>query len=286
MVNKDKVGFYYNKVRVKTYFYLKQNRIRKSMRKLKFFVSVLLAAWLVIGILLTPIVTGTIQNFGAFVKSSEWNLSGYAFLLLILMILAATLFVLKAKGLFDRIVASLFLLFHWFPALAWVLEPSLYVMAFPVGAFVLLCSPLNPLFIFPPTRELLEIVILDALKVPAMLWFLGMSLFPIGLIIFIVALIQLLRGKGVVKTGLYSVVRHPQYLGILAVTFGFLFLGTSLRLVSLMSWVILVLAYVWLGKREEAILQEKHGDEYLAYKRRVPFILPLRTKVRICQKQN
>jgi protein-S-isoprenylcysteine O-methyltransferase Ste14 len=196
------------------------------------------------------------------------------------VILAVTLFVLKAKGLFDRVVASLFLVFHWFPALAWVLEPALYVMVFPVGVFVLLCSPLNPLFVFPLTRELLEIVILDIMNTPIMLWVLGMSLFPLGLIIFTVALIQLLKGKGLVKTGLYSVVRHPQYLGILAASIGFLFLGSSIRLVPLLSWVILILAYIWLSRREEALLQDKYGDEYLAYKRRVPLILLLLTKVR------
>jgi len=255
------------------------------MRKLKFLISVLLAAWLVIGILLNPTVMDIIQNFGYFVTSSVWHVSYYAFLLLILVMLAATLFVLKAKGLFDRIVASLFLVFHWFPALAWVLEPALYVMVFPVGVFALLCSPMNPLFVFPPARELLEIVILDALNVPAILWFLGMSLFPLGLIIFTLALIQLLKGKGLVKTGFYSVVRHPQYLGILVAAFGFPFLGTSLRLVSLMSWVILVFAYVWLAQREEAVLQEKHGEEYLAYKRIVPFILPLPTGRRKCRKK-
>lgn len=250
------------------------------MRKLKFLVAGFLAAWLVIGILLSPTVTAIIQNFGYFVRSNMWQVSNYTFLLLISVILAATLFVLKAKNLLDRIIASLFLVFHWFPTIAWFLEPTLYVMVFPVGVFALLCSPLNPLFVFPQTRDLLEIVILNSWNMPQTLWFLGMFLFPIGLIIFTVALIQLLKGKGFVKTGLYSVVRHPQYLGILAAAFGFLFFGFRLMLVSLMSWVILVLAYVWLAKREETVLQNKYGDEYLAYKRRVPFILPWLTKWR------
>jgi hypothetical protein len=92
------------------------------MRKLKFFVAGSLAMWLVIGILLNPIMTATIQNFRAFVKSIEWSLLGYAFFPLISVMFIATLYMLKAKGLFDRIVASLFLVVHWFPALAWVLK--------------------------------------------------------------------------------------------------------------------------------------------------------------------
>ncbi|NIM45324.1 MAG: DUF1295 domain-containing protein, partial [Nitrososphaeria archaeon] len=87
--------------------------------------------------------------------------------------------------------------------------------------------------------------------------------------------VQFLKGKGLVKTGLYSVVRHPQYLGIILAAFGFMFYGSEVKLISLFSWVALVSAYIWLARKEEALLQEKYGKEFLAYKRRVPFILPL-----------
>lgn len=197
------------------------------------------------------------------------------------MSIVVVLLVGRVKGVFNRFVASIFLVFHSFPALAWFLEPALYIMVFPVGIFALLCSPMNPLFIFPPARRLLGVVILSpgTHELGGMLLFLGTCLFPLGLVIFTVALIQLLRGKGrLLTSGLYSVIRHPQYLGIILATLGFTFFELEVKLMSLITWIMLVFAYVWLARREETGLQEKYGEEFIAYKRRVSFILPLPTR--------
>jgi len=104
-------------------------------------------------------------------------------------------------------------------------------------------------------------------------------LFLSGIAIFVVALIQLLRGKKLVTSGLYSVVRHPQYLGIILATLGLTLMesrsDSGTKLISLIAWTLLIVAYVWLAYREESSLQEKYGTEFLAYKKKVPFILPL-----------
>lgn len=170
------------------------------------------------------------------------------------------------------------------------MEPALYVMVFPVGIFALLCSPLNPLFVFPPTRRLLDVVIFSPFPpdtheliflLRVCLNLLAMFLFPIGIAIFATALIQLLKGKGeLVTSGLYSVVRHPQYLGIILATLGLTFYEIEVKLISLIAWIMLIFAYVWLARREESKLQKKYGEEFLAYKRRTPFILPLPTSAR------
>lgn len=230
--------------------------------------------WLVIGLLLTPVVWYIMVNWGSFVRGPTHMIESYVLFAIILALIVVVVFVGRVKGVFSKFVAGFFLVFHSFPAAAWLLEPALYIMVFPVGVFALLCSPLNPFFVFPPTRQLMVVVALhqgDGITLVG----LGACLLLIGLGVFTVALIQLLRGKGLVTSGLYSVVRHPQYLGIILVTLGITLFEVDVKLMSLIAWIMLVFAYVWLARREETDLQEKYGEEFLAYNRRVPFILPL-----------
>jgi len=65
-------------------------------------------------------------------------------------------------------------------------------------------------------------------------------------------------------------------LGIILATFGFLFFNfLETRLITLITWALMILAYIWLARREEAGLQEKYGEEFLAYKGKVSFMSPL-----------
>jgi len=248
------------------------------MVDVKVVISGILMVWLTIGVLLAPVVQDIMLNWGTFVRPSTWSIWGYAFLAIILASVVMVVFVGRVKDVLNRFVASIFVVFHSFPVLAWFLEPALYIMVFPVGIFALLSSPMNPLFIFPPVRRLLELVILSLAthELGGMLLFLDMCLFGLGLVIFTVALIQLLRGEGrLLTSGLYSVARHPQYLGIILATLGLTFFEIEVKLISLITWIVLVFAYVWLARKEEASLQKRYGEEFLAYKRRVSFILPL-----------
>lgn len=256
----------------------------------------IVATWLVLGLLVTPTVRHIMLSWGFFVRQTiPLSIEGYVLLVTILALILGTIFIGKVKGVFDRLVTSGFLVFHSFPALAWFLEPSLYIMCFPVGIFALLCSPSNPLFVLPHTRWLLTVVVsashLPPTDVPIILHLpsefgviltvSGVLLFLSGVAIFIAALLQLLRGEKLVTSGLYSIIRHPQYLGILLATLGLTLLEMDVRLMSLIAWTMLILAYVWLAYREESSLQERYGEAFLAYKRKVPFILPL-IKVKPC----
>ena len=100
-----------------------------------------------------------------------------------------------------------------------------------------------------------------------------------GFVIFIAACIQFLRRNGkVITTGLYSVVRHPQYFGIVVMT-----LGISIMCIRftwstdpevLYVWLIQVLGYVLLAAYEEQYLIREHKREYQQYRDEVPFIFP------------
>ncbi len=80
------------------------------------------------------------------------------------------------------------------------------------------------------------------------------------------------RTETIVTTGVYSVVRHPQYLGGLLAHAGISFLlsaGYSLLLTPLM----VVLVYLISRKEEEELIRE-FGKEYEDYKKKVPMLIP------------
>jgi protein-S-isoprenylcysteine O-methyltransferase Ste14 len=72
----------------------------------------------------------------------------------------------------------------------------------------------------------------------------------------------------IVDSGVYALVRHPMYLGILLFCLAFLFVFTSL--VSIGIWIVFFVAYDRMAAYEEKSLIEALGEEYVAYRKRVP----------------
>lgn len=79
------------------------------------------------------------------------------------------------------------------------------------------------------------------------------------------------EGK-LITTGIYSKMRHPQYSGILLVSFGFLIQWPTL--VTLILFPFLVAMYYKLAKREEKDVEKEYKRKYLNYKREVPMFMP------------
>jgi len=80
------------------------------------------------------------------------------------------------------------------------------------------------------------------------------------------------RPERVVTTGVYSIVRHPQYLGGI-----FAHIGTSFLLSALCSLLVtpLIIAIIYvIAKKEETELIREFGEEYNRYKKRVPMLIP------------
>ncbi|MGQ9788514.1 MAG: methyltransferase family protein [Candidatus Hadarchaeaceae archaeon] len=98
----------------------------------------------------------------------------------------------------------------------------------------------------------------------------------LGLAIFVAGLSQIVRSKihggGLVTSGLYSQLRHPQYLGASITALGFVFYG--LRPIDFIAWINLIFLHALLAEREEIKLKEKFGSKYLEYRQRVPALLP------------
>ena len=72
--------------------------------------------------------------------------------------------------------------------------------------------------------------------------------------------------------GIYSKVRHPQYIGFLAIMFGFLVMWPTL--LTVLMFPILVAMYYRLAKREEEDMVREFGQKYVEYKKNVPRFIP------------
>lgn len=179
------------------------------------------------------------------------------------------------KSLLQKLVATFLLAFHSIPTSACIANPLIGMIA-PIGVEWLLLSAWSPFYWFWETRWL----VFNMISIPNFHGInpnpiLGWTLFAVGFSIFIAAFIQFFtkRKKGFVTTGLYSKVRHPQYLGIILATLGFTF--TSERPMAWITWLNLTFLYLLLANSEEKILQKNYGEEIQTYKQQAPFILPL-----------
>ncbi len=75
-----------------------------------------------------------------------------------------------------------------------------------------------------------------------------------------------------VTTGIYARMRHPQYVGFIAVMFGFLLQWPTL--LTLAMFPVLVVMYVRLARHEEQAVLREFGDEYRRYMGKVPGFIP------------
>lgn len=105
---------------------------------------------------------------------------------------------------------------------------------------------------------------------------LGYALLFVGIGIFIQGWRELHRAhqqNRLATTGLYGLVRHPQYTGLFIGLFGEGVVHWP-TLFSVVLFPVIVLAYALLASREEKRVVEQFGEDYLAYRRRVPMFLP------------
>ncbi len=73
-------------------------------------------------------------------------------------------------------------------------------------------------------------------------------------------------------TGLYARVRHPQYVGFIAIMFGLLLQWPTL--ITLAMFPILVFMYLKLAKREEKDSEKEFGERYRSYAQKTPAFIP------------
>lgn len=96
-----------------------------------------------------------------------------------------------------------------------------------------------------------------------------------GLAVVAVSWLYLYRAqrRGVLAvTGPYAFIRHPQYVGFLAVIFGFLLQWPTV--LTLIMFPFLVRMYIWLARQEEREALDQFGEAYTRYAAATPGFLP------------
>ncbi len=111
----------------------------------------------------------------------------------------------------------------------------------------------------------------------------GMLLIVGGLTVFFAGAIPVywskLRKGGVVATGLYSFIRHPQYVGLVITGIGAALVWP--RFLVLVTLVVMIFLYVLLAEWEEQLCATRFGEVYREYQRRTGGFLPKRIGERI-----
>lgn len=74
-----------------------------------------------------------------------------------------------------------------------------------------------------------------------------------------------------VTRGVYRYVRHPQYLGLIIMTAGFLIQWPTI--ITLVMWPVLIVMYYSLAKREKKEAMEAFGERYAGYRQWTPMFL-------------
>lgn len=72
--------------------------------------------------------------------------------------------------------------------------------------------------------------------------------------------------------GLYTRIRHPQYVGFIVIMIGFLLQWPTI--VTLIMFPILVVVYARLAVSEEKEMEKEFGSKYVEYKRKTPAFIP------------
>ncbi len=75
-----------------------------------------------------------------------------------------------------------------------------------------------------------------------------------------------------IKSGVFSIVRHPIYLGAILLYLGFIII--SLSIISFCIWIVIILFYYFISRYEEKLLIDKLGSQYEEYMNAVPMFIP------------
>lgn len=133
--------------------------------------------------------------------------------------------------------------------------------------------------------SLVDVVSAFFLPIPVLISERAFVIIGLFILIYSAAYLRIKKKDGLVTTGPYRLVRHPQYFGIIFATlgltswsvlilkntFGIGFLNASQ---TMEVWFIELVAYILLAHVEELFLSRNYGKTFSDYKSQVPFLIP------------
>lgn len=154
-------------------------------------------------------------------------------------------------------------------------------MFLPVGLFLAIYSPWSPFVRFPQTKWLVTHTIWMTRDLRTTLFHTGWVLIGVGAVIFLGSYLYFYSIKyqafgknqvGLVTSGPYRFVRHPQYLGIFMGLTGFVLVG--IRPIAVLAWITAACTYLVLMIYEESENERRFGAQWRRWRDRTPFIIP------------
>jgi protein-S-isoprenylcysteine O-methyltransferase Ste14 len=137
--------------------------------------------------------------------------------------------------------------------------------------------------------EALDVFFFGGNRIPEMV----VSYVGLFILLYSMIFLRFRKPEGLVTSGPYRYVRHPQYLGVIVFTANLTsrsfretlgdlgWIGTEL---TLLLWTATIIAYIVLAVIEENHLTHKFGADYAEYRSQVGFIIPFaKSKHRIIE---
>ncbi len=168
----------------------------------------------------------------------------------------------------------------YLPVIAGILTPMVWLLA----AWYFAWDLLSVILPYSSLMSGLWLVNLNGTTL-IIIWLVEIIVIITGAMIFLAALREMVthrsKGGGLITTGPYSYIRHPQHLGIALFLLPFsLFQITSLtsfagiRPGDIVSWLFVVFLLLISADYEEFRLLRLFDNEFIAYRERTAFIIP------------
>lgn len=163
---------------------------------------------------------------------------------------------------------------------------EILIMISPFAGFFY--SAFNPVLLglakYPETRWLSSFFFTHLLVPPndflKFIRIMGSVLFVLGMVVFLICALQVYASKffrtGPALKGLYSYIRHPQYLSLAVAGVGLAILWPRFLVVIL--WIFMVFVYYLLARDEERRMQKQHPGTYPEYMKTTGMLLPKRVE--------